>query len=171
MAPLKGLAAAALFLFVVTPITAQLNVFGTGYIHVLNSTNWTTATAADSVGCLKAAGRFVLNDCAVFTHLDVAPYGLSTSAGICTFYDTSMPANTAAIYGGPESAQATDFYTIDGFKLPFLCQGDIDCYVDAGGVPTAEDDAFCLWQYEWGTEGTAVPQSHLQGILLWVATE
>ncbi|KAJ6489925.1 hypothetical protein C8R45DRAFT_1096899 [Mycena sanguinolenta] len=180
MAPLKGLAAAALFLSVATPITAQLNVFGTGYIHVLNSTNWATATADDSVGCLNAAGRFVLNDCAVFTHLDVAPDGLSTSAGICTVYDTSMPANTAAIYGGsvhaltcqtPESAQATDFYTIDGFQLPFLCQGDLDCYVDAGGVPTAEDDEFYVWPYEWGSQQMTVPQGHLQGVLLWVATE
>ncbi|KAJ6489920.1 hypothetical protein C8R45DRAFT_826212 [Mycena sanguinolenta] len=175
MAPLKGLAAAALFLSVITPITAQLNVFGTGYIHVLNSTNWTTATAADSVGCLNAAGRFVLDDCAVFTHLDVAPYGLSTSAGICTFYDTSMPTNTASPSGAftyaltcqtPESAQATEFYTIDGFQLPFLCHSDDVCYIDAGGVPTAENDAFYLWEYHG-----PVPQGHLQGLLLWVATE
>ncbi|KAJ6489973.1 hypothetical protein C8R45DRAFT_1138892 [Mycena sanguinolenta] len=165
MAPLKGLAAA--FFLVITPITAQLNVFGTGYIHVLNSTNWTTATGADSVGCLNAAGRFVLDDCAVFTHFDAMPYGLSTSAGICTFYDTSMPANTASPYGAftyaltcqtPESAQATYFYTIGGFKLPFLCQGDIQCFVDAGGIPTApENDAFNLWPYQG-----PVPQGHLQ---------
>ncbi|KAJ6489974.1 hypothetical protein C8R45DRAFT_1096940 [Mycena sanguinolenta] len=180
MAPLKGLAAAALFLSIVAPITAQLNVFGTGYIHVLNSTDSATATAEESVGCINAAGRFVLDDCAVFTHLDAVPYYLSTSAGNCTFDDTSMPTNTASPYGAftyaltcqtPESAQATDFYTIDGFKLPFLCQGDIDCFVDAGGVPTAENDAFYLWPYEWGSEGTAVPQGHLQGMLLWVATE
>ena len=70
-----------------------------GHIQVLNTTSFATANPADAIGCLDTRGRLVRDDCAVFSQLANAPHTFSTSAGVCTFRNTSRPANTDSMYG------------------------------------------------------------------------
>lgn len=72
---------------------------GQGRIHVLNSTDFYTASLADRIGCLNAEGWLTLNDCAIFTEIPSRPFSLFTSAGNCTMQNPDMPLNTDSIYG------------------------------------------------------------------------
>ena len=80
---------------------------GHGSIHVLNTTNLTTASPAnDRIGCLNAHGMLTLNDCAIFARLDTDPHTLSSVAGgsNCSFRNPAMPLNTRSVYGGESHA-------------------------------------------------------------------
>ncbi len=70
-----------------------------GHIQVLNITNFATASATDTIGCLDTRGQLVRDNCAVFSQLADTPHTFSTSAGVCTFRNTSRPANTDSVYG------------------------------------------------------------------------
>lgn len=102
---------------------AATTLSGSGTISVLvganGTTDFSTATPSDAVGCINAAGKVTLNDCAVYT---IEDYHISTEAGICSFKNSSQPANTDDFYGKniyafhcwEHSTVSTDtqFYTI-----------------------------------------------------------
>lgn len=105
------------------PSTAAAVLSGTGIITVLVGSNGTTdvmtTTPSDAVGCINAAGKVTLNDCAEYTIQD---YHIASDAGICSFKNSSQPANTDNYYGksvyafhcwqhGTVSSD-TQFYTI-----------------------------------------------------------
>jgi hypothetical protein len=77
---------------------------GVGNIFVLNSSDWTTATPDDTVGCLNDDGWFInyqnTNECGVYTRSDVFPNTLSTKQGNCSFSNPNTPTNTDSAYGG-----------------------------------------------------------------------
>lgn len=82
----------------------QKDFTGIGNIHVLNSSDWRTASpTADKIGCLSEDGKLIAtNDkkaCGTFTRLDVFPHTLSTTKGNCTFNDASQERNTDSQYG------------------------------------------------------------------------
>lgn len=69
-------------------------VTGTGLISVLanpvGDINFISATPAQTIGCLNAAGKVVLDDCAEFTILYKAAtnaYAAATDSGECSFYN------------------------------------------------------------------------------------
>lgn len=97
-------------------------ISGIGIISVLvDTTNdivFTTATPSLAIGCLNAAGKVVLDDCASFT---ADGRGASTDDGLCSFYNEDAPVNADAIYGGTvhalacsnaTAAMSVQFYTI-----------------------------------------------------------
>lgn len=100
-------------------------IAGTGIINVLVDTssdiNLSTATPALTVGCLNAAGKVVLNDCASFTG---AAYSASTTEGDCSFKNPVAPVNSDAVYGSTVHAltcsdattsASVSFYTVVSF--------------------------------------------------------
>lgn len=102
-----------------TAVAAQ-NIDGSGTISVVVGGTFDTANPSNStVGCLNAAGKVTLDDCATFTAADRRT---STTEGICSFKNSSQPANTDAVYGSNvyaftcwgHSALTTDvqFYTV-----------------------------------------------------------
>ncbi|KAH8890302.1 hypothetical protein GQ53DRAFT_183924 [Thozetella sp. PMI_491] len=149
---------------------------GTGQILVLNSTDFAKASSNDSVGCLNVDGYVSIDDCANFTVVDVLPYTLSTSAGNCSFTDTTQATNDDSAYGSDSyawhcrdnfTAEITDqFYTVSGFTLPFLCHGDVNCYYDIESAPTANSTS-SLWEFVWGSQQMGITPGHLEVILLW----
>lgn len=131
-------------------LAAATSITGSGTIAVLvgqagTNTSYDTTTPSDAVGCLNAAGRVVLRNCATFTfaasHVVVvadantnttntntntntttAAAAVGTGGPLCSFSNTSQPANTEDVYGAnvhalhcwdhaAASAEAT-FYTI-----------------------------------------------------------
>jgi hypothetical protein len=73
---------------------------GSARIHVLNITDlWDEKPLDKRIGCVNAAGRLTLDDCAVFTRFDALPNTVYTDAGNCTFQNPHMPMNTDSIYG------------------------------------------------------------------------
>ncbi|OAG01760.1 uncharacterized protein CC84DRAFT_1153848 [Paraphaeosphaeria sporulosa] len=162
--------------------TATANFTGTGTISVWNSSDWTTATPASSLGCLSPKGKFIAPSsdaaCGVFTRLDNYPYTLSTKEGNCTFSDETQERNTESIYGGTDHAwnclepyEANiydDLYTIDGFPYVFLCSGDVDCYFDARLVPApGSSDATSIWPFRWGSQQWGITPGHTMIQLVW----
>ncbi|KAK4176671.1 hypothetical protein QBC36DRAFT_213470 [Triangularia setosa] len=168
---------------------------GQGQIHVLNSSSYASANpATDTIGCLTASGFLSKNNCATFTRTESYPYMLVSSRGLCTFNDKSMPNNKDSYYGKNtyawhclESAKAgiegERYYTVNGFKYPFLCNGNLGCYYDIPAAPTtvADDgDSFSVqevgktkavqpvWQFFWGSHQMGITPGHLQVLWLWV---
>jgi hypothetical protein len=81
----------------------QSDFSGIGRIHVLASSDWSTATPNNTVGCLDDSGKFVADDgsnnCGTFSRLDDYPYTLSSKTGNCTFEDSTQEENTDSYYG------------------------------------------------------------------------
>lgn len=101
---------------------------GQGQIHVLNSSDFNTASPADRIGCFNEHGLLTLNDCAVFTHVHdqqtVADW-LTTSVGNCSFKNPNMPKNTDSYYGSDTVAwSCVDSSVVD--------------FVPGGGLNTGE---------------------------------
>lgn len=112
-----------LLLLAPTAVTAQ-DITGSGTISVVVGGTYMTADPTNStVGCLNAAGKVTLADCATFT---VSDYRIATSEGVCSFYNASEPANTDAVYGSyvyaltcwehAEMATDAQFYTVVSCK-------------------------------------------------------
>jgi hypothetical protein len=89
---------------------------GIGHIRVLESEDWRHATPNDTVGCLNAHGRFILESedgCGVFARLPDSPYTLSTQHGNCTFTDTTQEENKDSKYGRGDYAWTCEEYKGD----------------------------------------------------------
>ncbi|KAF3765015.1 hypothetical protein M406DRAFT_331329 [Cryphonectria parasitica EP155] len=150
-------------------------VIGSGG-NVSATTDFSTSTPADIVGCLNAAGQFTLDDCATYTVTDT--YYVETSNGICSFYNSSSPANTDDYYGAYDYALTcwehtgvigsdVTFYTVEGMAYNFLGNGDTDFYYDVPGLPETSTDALNFWRFVWGGEETDVPAGHYRALLLF----
>ncbi|KAI1763796.1 hypothetical protein GGR53DRAFT_344041 [Hypoxylon sp. FL1150] len=152
---------------------------GSGQIYIINSTDWTTATPDQSIGCLDTGGRFSESSCATFTKLSVYPNTLSTGAGNCSFTDSTQPANTDNAYGAHSyawhcrasfAATATDaFYSVTGLSYPFLCYGDSNCYFDVKNIPSS-NVTMPAWQYIWGAKQISLPAGHTKVLFYWQKT-
>jgi len=72
-----------------------------GFIYVLpaKGTNLLWASPKEAVGCLNKRGLLTLDDCAVFSRLQGGQGTLSTASGLCSFQDSTMPANKESVYG------------------------------------------------------------------------
>ncbi|KAI2776344.1 hypothetical protein F4815DRAFT_449396 [Daldinia loculata] len=161
---------------VATTAALPEDISGSGQIYVINSTEFQNASPADSIGCLDAKGAFSESDCATFTRLDTYPNTLSSSAGNCTFTDSTQPANTDNVYGSRsysyfcredyEASIADILYTINGFNYPFLCHGDANCFYDVKTIPRNKTIA-PVWEYVWGSQQTGVPKGHTQVMWYW----
>ncbi|CAN8100300.1 unnamed protein product [Discula destructiva] len=155
-------------------------IAGTGLISVLvNTTSQTsislvTGSPSQSIGCLNAAGKVVLDDCALFTAVD---YHVSTAAGVCSFWNADAPVNSDAVYGHSVHAfecwshavvsTDTEFYTVSGLPYNWLGQSDIDFYYDLPALPESSTDEIDFWYFVWGSQQTGVPEGHYQALLLW----
>lgn len=123
LSPFTTLLGATLAVLAAVPAAGATLLSGSGTISVLvgsnGTTDPTTTTPSDSVGCINAVGQVTLGDCATFT---VQGYHIFSAAGFCSFQNTSQPANTDDYYGKSvyafhcwnHSSVATDtqFYTI-----------------------------------------------------------
>ncbi|KAJ4989074.1 hypothetical protein SVAN01_05512 [Stagonosporopsis vannaccii] len=162
----------------------QKDYTGSGYIYVLNSSDWRTASPTkDRIGCLNEYGKLIpakaKTACGTFTRSDAFPYTLSTKKGNCTFNDESQERNTDSKYGAGDFAwncNATyvsniydQLYTIDGFPHVYLCFGDIACYYDAKKAP-ARNEKLSLWQFHWGSHQIGITPGHVQLLLMWERT-
>ncbi|KAJ0123103.1 hypothetical protein N8I77_010179 [Diaporthe amygdali] len=175
-APITALFAATALL----PGLASATVLsGSGTISVLNSSSFTTATPDMNIGCVDATGKLVVDECATFTFRDTYPYGVSTSAGNCSFTNSSQQANTDSHYGAnsyawscwPHEAAVTDqLYTIDGMAYNFLCQGDTDCYYDIPSAPSGVSQQLPVWRFTWGSAQPGITPGHLKTLFLWEPT-
>ncbi|KAK3935093.1 hypothetical protein QBC46DRAFT_424092 [Diplogelasinospora grovesii] len=160
--------------------TAQVTTLlkGQGEIHVLNSSSLTDASPADKIGCLDEGGMLTMGDCAVFTRLDSYPNTMSSTAGNCTFSNQNMPVNSDSVYGNNSHAWSCmsdhvgvisdQLYTVNGFKYPFLCNMDVDCFYDIKTGPSDADDYIPVWQYFWGSQQMGITPGHVQAMWLWV---
>ena len=87
-------------------VSAQFS--GNGKIYVVNITDSDISASGDKAAfaCLDLVGGVTLNlnTCATFDKKAAYPYGLSTSAGNCTFLDSTQPENTENPYGGQSYA-------------------------------------------------------------------
>ncbi|KAI5861169.1 hypothetical protein GGS23DRAFT_156753 [Durotheca rogersii] len=149
---------------------------GQGHIAVLNSTDFASATAADTIGCLNAAGGLTAapDGCAVFRKATTA---IVSADGNCTFRDSSQPTNSDSQYGSrsyawhctPDYAATVydSFYTVKGFAHPFLCHGDIRCYYDIKDLPSSSAEANPVWEFLWGGSQPSVPEGHVKVLWLW----
>ncbi|KAI1140148.1 hypothetical protein F5Y05DRAFT_307916 [Hypoxylon sp. FL0543] len=151
---------------------------GSGQILVINSTDFQTASPADSIGCLDAAGALSVSDCATFTQLADYPRSISSAAGNCSFTDSSQIANTDNVYGKQSyayhcreyAATAYDeLYTITGFNYPFLCHGDTNCFYDIKELPS-DGAATPVWSYVWGSDQLTIPAGHTKVMWYWNKT-
>ncbi|KAI1097737.1 hypothetical protein F4804DRAFT_152365 [Jackrogersella minutella] len=152
---------------------------GSGQIYIINSTSFGSATPSESIGCLDETGAFTVSDCATFTKLSTYPNTISTSAGNCTFLDTTQPANTDNAYGAHsyawhcredyEATVSDSLYTVTGLNYPFLCHGDTDCYYDVKQVPSDNSKA-PVWGYVWGSQQPSVPAGHTKVMWYWNKT-
>ncbi|KAK0710512.1 hypothetical protein B0T21DRAFT_416058 [Apiosordaria backusii] len=172
---------------------------GQGQIHVLNSSSYVAANpATDTIGCLTASGLLSSSNCATFTRTENYPYMLVSSQGLCTFNDKSMPNNKDSYYGkntyawhctqGVKSGDDGErYYTVNGFKYPYLCNGNLGCYYDIPAAPEKQadnddddDDRVAVqevgktkavqpvWQFFWGSHQMGITPGHLQVLWLWV---
>ena len=111
---------------------------GLGNIFVLNSTSYTTASLADTIGCLSDTGYLVSsssfspspssstettekgkdNNCAIFSTITSYPKTISSHVGGCSFGNQAMPTNDDSRYGARQHAW--------------------NCNEDAGLVPEGE---------------------------------
>ncbi|KAF2688731.1 hypothetical protein K458DRAFT_293128 [Lentithecium fluviatile CBS 122367] len=177
---LKIVGLALLFASTIQAAVTQKDFTGIGNIHVLNSSDWRSASPANKVGCLDNRGKFINpannSDCGVFSRLDKYPYTLSTVEGNCTFNDETQEKNTDSYYGKRDSAWNClapfqvevydELYTIDGFPYPFLCFGDVACYYDAKSIPRAGGKT-SLWQFRWGSQQMGITPGHVMLQLMW----
>ncbi|KAJ4386473.1 hypothetical protein N0V93_009370 [Gnomoniopsis smithogilvyi] len=162
--------------------TTSGTITGSGTIQVVANTtshsiSWSAGSPSQSVACLNAVGQVVLDDCAVFT---AEGNHVSTSAGVCSFQNTSQPTNTDDVYGEnvhaflcwdhEASSKDVQFYTVGGMQYNFLGQGDANLYYDVPSLPITPSDAIDFWYFVWGGEQTSVPQGHYQALLLWEPT-
>ncbi|KAK4195995.1 hypothetical protein QBC40DRAFT_235292 [Triangularia verruculosa] len=191
--------AALLLIGAATPALASPNVqddfVGQGQIHVLNSSSYVTADpATDTIGCLTATGLLSKRNCATFTRTESYPYMLVSSRGLCTFNDKSMPNNKDSFYGkntyawhclegAKAGVEGERYYSVNGFKYPYLCNGNLGCYYDIPAAPSDDDDdgdSFAIeevgktnavqpvWQFFWGSHQMGITPGHLQVLWLWV---
>ena len=123
-APITALFAAAALL---PGLASSATLSGLGTISVINSSSYMTATPDQSIGCIDASGRLVMDSCATFEFRDAYPNGIFTDAGNCSFTDASQPANTDSRYGAgsyawscwTHQAVVTDqIYTIVSPRFP-----------------------------------------------------
>ncbi|KAI0836708.1 hypothetical protein F5Y06DRAFT_101317 [Hypoxylon sp. FL0890] len=152
---------------------------GSGQIWVINSTDFNTASPADSIGCLDVTGALSDSDCATFTQLSVYPHSISTAAGNCSFTDSTQVANTDNVYGQQsyayhcrEDYAATvydELYTVSGFNYPFLCHGDRNCFYDIKDLPSDTVNT-PVWSYVWGSGQLSVPAGHTKVMWYWDKT-
>lgn len=172
-APITVLFAAAALL---PGLASGATLSGLGTISVINSSSFTTATPDMSIGCIDAAGRLVMDGCATFHFRDAYPNGIFTNDGNCSFTDSSQPANTDNHYGASsyawscwthEAVVTDQLYTVDGFKYPFLCQGDVNCYFDIPSAPSRGGQQLPVWRYTWGSAQPGITPGHLKTLLLW----
>lgn len=70
--------------------TAQIIISGPGTISVVVGDNFYTDPANATVGCLNAAGKLTLADCATYTG---GNDHVATGEGVCSFHNTSAPVN------------------------------------------------------------------------------
>ncbi|OTA90002.1 hypothetical protein M434DRAFT_398322 [Hypoxylon sp. CO27-5] len=155
------------------------DITGSGHIYVINNTDFNTASPADGIACLDVTGALTLSDCAIFTRLPDYPRSLSTSAGNCSFTDSSQVANTDSVYGAKSYAwhcrpdyvttNSDSLYTVTGFKYPFLCHDDANCFYDIKELPT-EDATQPVWRFLWGGEQWSVPEGHTKVTWYWDKT-
>ncbi|KAL2128459.1 hypothetical protein VTI74DRAFT_9172 [Chaetomium olivicolor] len=170
-------------LAITTTALGQRNVesdfVGRGAIHVLNTTNLTTASPSDRIGCLNAHGMLTANDCAVFTRLDDLPHALYSEAGNCSFRNPDMPTNTDSVYGRNTHAWSCGgkrednvveyYYTMNGFKYPLVCNGNLNCWYDIyAKLPTDDSEPLPVWAFYWGSHQADVPNGHWRVLWLWV---
>ncbi|KAG8168104.1 hypothetical protein KVR01_003793 [Diaporthe batatas] len=157
-------------------LTSSTVLSGLGTISVLNSSSFMTATPDQTIGCIDASGRLVMDSCATFEYRDTYPNGIFSSAGNCSFTDSSQPANTDSRYGSGsyawscwthEAVVTDELYTVDGFAYPFLCQGDTNCYFDIPSAPSKGSQQLPVWKYLWGSAQPGITPGHLKALLLW----
>ncbi|KAK3391353.1 hypothetical protein B0T20DRAFT_77600 [Sordaria brevicollis] len=154
---------------------------GLGHIFVLNSTSYASASLADSIGCLSSDGFVTASDCAVFSTVTTYPKTISSKVGGCSFGNQDMPTNDDSRYGGRQHAWSCNedakivpegerYYTINGFKHPFICNGNLNCYYDIPRAPSRKDgkDKVFVWQFAWGSEQMGITPGHLQVLWVWV---
>ncbi|KAK4443480.1 hypothetical protein QBC34DRAFT_261387, partial [Podospora aff. communis PSN243] len=157
---------------------------GTGTISVLNLTHitniQTVSPATDRIGCLNAQGSFTLSDCAVFTRSDTFPEELSTSEGICSFWDRTAEEHTESYYGrdmfalacnervgGLSEGERGPWYTINGFNHPFVCTGRIGCTFETKRAPENEGEVMPVWEYAYGAHQLWGTPGYLHVVLVW----
>lgn len=175
----------------------QKDFTGIGNIHVLNSSDWRTASpTADKIGCLNERGKLISAKnqaaCGIFSRSDVFPYTLSTRKGNCTFDDASQERNTDSKYGASDHAwncnatyEATIYdqlYTIVSSRLPLLkClltrsqDGFPHVFLCFGDVACYYDakkapvrkEKLSLWEYHWGSQQMGITPGHIQLLLVW----
>jgi len=163
---------------------------GRGQIHVIRSDSLAKASPDQRIGCLNAAGQLTLFDCAIFSKIDTTyPRTvtglLSSPAGDCSFTNKAMPTNKDSVYGknshawscGVDNNAATSgevYYTVNGFKYPFLCNGNLNCFYDIPVPPASPDDDGAaivpVWQFFWGGSQMGITPGHVQTMWLWVPT-
>jgi len=155
---------------------------GQGWIQVLNNSDYNTASLSDSIGCLNIAGQLTANDCAVFTNVKGVAFPLATEAGNCTIQNPDMPVNTDSYYGknshafwcgekGDWPVYDEYYYSIDGFKHPFICTADIGCNWDVKATVPEKGDALPVWRFAWGGEQMDIEAGHWRVLWLWVPVD
>ncbi|KAK4120720.1 hypothetical protein N657DRAFT_579272 [Parathielavia appendiculata] len=155
---------------------------GRGRIHVLNSTSFVTASLADRIGCLNRHGMLTLRDCAVFTLFDDSPRSFYSAEGNCSFRNPNTPTNRDSYYGSDTHAWSCggkdvdksvneNYYTVNGFNYPFVCNGNINCWYDIlMATPGNDYEPLPVWQFFWGAHQLDVPAGHSRVLWLWVPT-
>ncbi|KAK4160280.1 hypothetical protein QBC43DRAFT_359839 [Cladorrhinum sp. PSN259] len=172
-----------------TPHEVTKDFTGRGQIHILKSDSFFDASPEqDRIGCLNEQGLLTQKDCAVFTRKDVSPHTLSSPRGDCSFRNANMPSNKDSWYGTNTHAWSCGrfgkggdgdgngnwdgveefYYTVNGFRYPFVCNGNINCYYDIPRAPTENETVQPVWQYYWGGEQPGITPGHLQVLWLWV---
>ncbi|KAK0751255.1 hypothetical protein B0T18DRAFT_318669 [Schizothecium vesticola] len=164
-----------------TAYAEDVNFLFTGQAHisVLNfTTSYELTTPNNSIGCLNARGALTLNDCAVFTKTEFAAplwtQQIVTARGPCSFRDNTTVTNAKSAYGWDDHAlsctegyEREGFYTVNGFKYPFLCQGNIGCLHETTRVPATNIDELPIWEYHWGDSQMDGTPGQLRVVLLW----
>lgn len=154
---------------------------GRGQIHVLNYTSFIIDSPQDGrIGCLNELGLLTLDDCAVFTVKGDYSKRLSTSPGSeCSFLDRNMPNNKESYYGRDTHAWSCrdsslsdrleeNYYTINGFPYPFICNGNLGCTYDIPTTPSPEQRLQPVWQFFWGSHQMGITPGHTQVLWVWI---
>ncbi|KAK3317544.1 hypothetical protein B0T19DRAFT_479606 [Cercophora scortea] len=172
---------AAAGLLLASVASAQTELFhGRGQIIVLNGSSFVgVVPSRDRIGCLDDQGILTLDNCAEFSLAETSPRTFSTVSGNCTFQNKNMPANSDSAYGKDTHAWSClaenqlvapyeNYYTVSGFKFPFICNGNLNCYYDIKGAPSLNNTRVPVWQFYWGDAQGGITPGHLQTLWLWV---
>lgn len=106
--------------------TAQIFISGQGTISVVVGDSFATADPANAtVGCLNAAGKLTLADCATYTGGN--NNRVATGEGVCSFHNTSAPASPSywddyafTCWEHEDNNRDTQFWTLVSFFFFFF---------------------------------------------------